>query len=423
MAEKKFGLERDFGTDNRAQTMSGSYPSSKSLRLPKTGPTHTSRNDQGIEKSFNSERDAINSVYGTKGTVSDLNGKITFRGPHNEPTQRWKNETKNTVQVGTGGADTEIDKETEKPSNSEWARATAAELKEAWWLETRADHPVKNPIVRKDMAQKLRADRSPHSDDKTFRNKNKSFYEFMEDRIILQPHSQPGIAKGPGKQYNNVFNALANKAAGRQDADKTGAGIGAKLDDISKENADYVIGAAKAKKSGDMGWNTGRSPSDMEKGPDGKLHFSKGESIDEVSKPASKPLPKAKPASSKPKSSPSSKPAEKTGDETHKALLMKMSKAVTNSTAKGISAKHILAAGYAAHMFDDETLATPRPKKAKKESIEQIVDNFIEDTTTGSVGSIALGFAPVGQLDPRKRKRVNQYRKLAQIVSGNMSGV
>ena len=151
--------------------------------------------------------------------------------------------------------------------------------------------------------------------------------------------------------------------------------------------------------------------------------------VTEAEKPKVKP---AKPAS-KPKAS---KPAEKTGDETHKGLLLKMAKAVTNSTAKGISAKHILAAGYAMHTFDDETLATPRPKKATKtESISTSdLEGIIEDTLSGDVGTIALGFAPVGQLDPRrnpdilrpggkkKKKRTNQYRKLAQMVAST-SGV
>lgn len=149
-----------------------------------------------------------------------------------------------------------------------------------------------------------------------------------------------------------------------------------------------------------------------------------------ASKPKPKPASKAKPASAKP---------EKSGDEKHAALLIKMAKAVTNSTVDGISPKHILAAGYALHTFHPDTLATPKetPKskpKPKHESVEQIVNDFLEDTLSGDVGTIALGFAPVGQLDPRKnpdilrpggkkKKRTNQYRKLAQMVAGNMSGV
>lgn len=161
--------------------------------------------------------------------------------------------------------------------------------------------------------------------------------------------------------------------------------------------------------------------------------------IDEVTKP--KPKPASKPAAkpvTKPASKPTSKPKpksssakpEKTGDENHAALLKKMAMAVTNSTAKGISPKHILAAGYALHTFDDETLSTPKPKskaKPKHENIEQIVDGFLEDTMTGNVGSIALGFAPTGEMNPhegrpgpgKKKKKKNQFDKLTQMVSKN----
>jgi hypothetical protein len=164
--------------------------------------------------------------------------------------------------------------------------------------------------------------------------------------------------------------------------------------------------------------------------------------IDEVTAKASKPKPKpvakpvAKPASkpvskptAKPKAKSSSAKPEKSDDQRHADLLMKMAKVVTNSNAAGISPKHILAAGYAMHTFDTNVLATdPKAKsKPKHESVETIVDKFIEDTTTGDVGSIALGFAPTGEMDPhegrpgpsKKKKKKNQFDRLSGMVSKN----
>ena len=158
--------------------------------------------------------------------------------------------------------------------------------------------------------------------------------------------------------------------------------------------------------------------------------------IDEVTKPKPKPKPASKPAAksaSKPKakSSSSAKP-EKSDDQRHADVLMKMARTVTNSTAAGISPKHILAAGYAMHTFDKNVLATPKDKpkskpKPKNESIEKIVDDFLEDTMTGNIGSIALGFAPTGEMDPhegrpgpgKKKKKKNQFDRLSGMVSKN----
>jgi hypothetical protein len=57
------------------------------------------------------------------------------------------------------------------------------------------------------------------------------------------------------------------------------------------------------------------------------------------------------------------------------------------------------------------------------ESIEAIVDKFIEDTMTGDVASMALGFAPTGEMDPheghgKKKKKKNQFDRLSDEMSG-----
>lgn len=161
--------------------------------------------------------------------------------------------------------------------------------------------------------------------------------------------------------------------------------------------------------------------------------------VTEAEKPKAKAKPKADPKYKAPKApktrtdKPNRVPTAKNEDPAmaHAKKIMKMANTVSGSLYAG--PLDILAAAYAKHTFHPDNIG----------EAEQIVNKFLEDTTTGDVASIALGFAPTGEMDPRegrpgkkKKKKKNQfdelskemsagssYHKLSRKVAGSMSGV
>lgn len=311
----------DFGVDLRARTMSGTYPSSKSLRLPKANvPTHVSVNAKGERSLHTDFLRAVKSQWGQKGSWVETHpkGEVVWAGPYGE---------------------TKKVKET-------FANSVAKELKEAWWCGTPALEAHELAPATEEDGEIAAIEKALHKGTIA----RKATRKALDWSAVEKP---PATTNQPDKAKNWSVNA------------------------VDKPVTEASLKAGKASKSSKTKTTRHNRVPDAANEDPAMLHAKK---------------------------------------------IMKMANCVASSVHA--SPLGILAAEYAKHTF--------HPSNIGESKAEQIVDKFIEDTTTGDVAGLALGFAPVGMLakgnnpdisnpggkKKKKKKKKSQFQRLSDEMSG-----